>query len=62
MNHILRLTNERDRAREQIAIAHDMLTDILVYLTSNKFAENDYVHVRTDIGPKLMALRSELID
>lgn len=60
MNHILRLTNERDQAREQIAIAHDMLTDILTYLASSKFHETDYVHVRTDIGPKLMQVRSEL--
>jgi hypothetical protein len=57
MNHIARLTQERDHAREVIRALRDQLTDLEVYLTSTKFQENDSVHVRTDILPKVGALR-----
>lgn len=59
MNHIHNLTAQRDNARDTLKTAHDELTDILVYLSSDKFArpDNDYVHISTDIMPKLMLLR-----
>ena len=57
MNHIARLISERDEARAAIREARDMLTDIELYLTGRKFHEEDYVHVRTDILPKIAAVR-----
>jgi hypothetical protein len=63
MNHIARITNERDEARETIRNARELLTDIELYLTSSKFAapDADYVHVRTDILPKIARARFALI-
>lgn len=58
MNHIARLTAERDEARAQLAATEAALTDLMVYLTSSKFHADDTVHVRTDILPKLSALRA----
>lgn len=62
MNHIKRLTAERDHAQKVIRTARAELTDLECYLTSAKFAapESDYVHVRTDILPKLSAIRFAL--
>jgi hypothetical protein len=62
MNHIARLTAERDTARGQLADAEQELAAILAYLQSDKFAapDCDYVHVRTDILPKLTRLRAAL--
>lgn len=62
MNHIARLTAARDTARGQLATAEAELSAILAYLQSDKFAwpDSDYVHVRTDILPKLAALRGQL--
>lgn len=59
MNHIARLTNERDDARDVIRRARDALTEIELYLTSSKFwaPGDDYVHVRTDMLPKISAVR-----
>ena len=64
MNHIARLTSERDAAAQTLRDARDMLTDLELYLTSSKFAgpDADYVHVRTDILPKIAAVRFALID
>jgi hypothetical protein len=64
MNHIARLTNERDEALEALRNARDMLTDLELYLTSSKFAapDADYVHVRTDILPKIARVRFKLIE
>jgi hypothetical protein len=64
MNHIARLTEERDSALLQVRVARRLLTDIEVYLTSSKFAgaDADYVHVRTDILPKIARARFALIE
>ena len=63
MNHIARLISERDEAWETIREARDMLSEIERYLTSSKFAapDCDYVHVRTDILPKIAQARFALI-
>lgn len=63
MNHITWLTQERATALATIEGAKDELDGILAYLCSDKFAwpDSDYVHVRTDIMPKLLALRSALL-
>jgi hypothetical protein len=64
MNHIARLTTERDEAQQTLRDARDMLTDLELYLTSSKFAapDCDYVHVRTDILPKIARVRFKLIE
>lgn len=62
MNHIHRLMSERDEARETIRETRNELTDLIRYLSSSKFTapDCDYVHVRTDMLPKLMALQFKL--
>jgi len=64
MNYIKSLEQERWLLREQIIAARKHIAAIEAYLLSDKFhgAENDYVHVRTDMLPKLAALKSELLD
>ncbi len=59
MNHIHRITQERDAAQEKIRDLEDRLRDLEHYLLSDKFSwpENDYVHVRTDILPKISTIR-----
>jgi hypothetical protein len=63
VNHIARLMSERDEALETIRNAREMLTDLELYLTSSKFAapDADFVHVRTDILPKIARARFALI-
>jgi hypothetical protein len=63
MNHIARLTSERNDARAQLDAARAELNDLLGYLGSDKFTsapDADHVHVRTDLMPKLLALRLTL--
>ena len=64
MNHIARLTNERGEALEALAHARAMVCELEAYLLSPKFhgPDNDYVHVRTDILPKLAQLRGALLE
>jgi hypothetical protein len=64
VNHIARLISERDEAQQTLRDARDMLTDLELYLTSSKFAapDCDYVHVRTDILPKIARVRFKLIE
>ena len=62
MNHITRLTTDRSEALEQLANARELVLELEAYLLSAKFAgDNDYVHVRTDLLPKLAHVRSALI-
>lgn len=63
MNHIARLQSARDEAWQAMRDARDMLSELERYLTSSKFAgaDNDYVHVRTDILPKIARARFALI-
>jgi hypothetical protein len=63
MNYIARLTSELGDARAQLDAARAELNDLLVYLGSSKFTsapDADHVHVRTDLMPKLVALRLTL--
>jgi hypothetical protein len=64
MNHITRLIGERDEAQATIRDAQAMLCELELYLTSSKFAapDCDYVHVRTDILPKIARVRFKLIE
>jgi hypothetical protein len=60
MNHIARLIHERDAAWAQIRAARERLDEIEHYLTSAQFPD-DFVHVRTDILPKIANVRFGLI-
>jgi hypothetical protein len=64
MNHIHRITQERDDALATIREAREQLMHLQHYLTSSKFAapDADYVHVRTDILPKISAVSFTLIE
>jgi hypothetical protein len=61
MNYIKRLEAERRALETQLFEVRDELTEMLAYLNSPKFqgADKDYVHVSTDIFPKLVELRSK---
>jgi len=63
MNHIARLTGERLEALEQLSEARALVLELEAYLLSSKFhgPDNDYVHVRTDLLPKLARVRSALL-
>jgi hypothetical protein len=62
MNHIERLTRERDETREVLSDALDMVHDLMLYLHSRKFAgvDNDYIHISTDLLPKVCDIRRKL--
>lgn len=59
MNYIHRLETENRDLRQQLKDVQRQLLDIEVYLTTPKFQgpDNDYVHVRTDILPKIIGVR-----
>jgi hypothetical protein len=64
-NFIHRVIRERDEAHQQLRQVREMLCGIEHYLTSTKFTnspDDDYVHVRTDILPKIAAVRFAAID
>jgi hypothetical protein len=63
MNHIARLTTDRNDAIEQLSAARELVLELEAYLLGPKFhgPDNDYVHVRTDLLPKLAHVRSALI-
>lgn len=60
MNHIARLTAERDDARETIRAARDALLEVTSISPKFHGPDNDYVHLRTDILPKIEAIRFSL--
>lgn len=64
MNHIARITAERLEALEQLRDARALVCELETYLLSAKFAGpgNDYVHVRTDLLPKLARVRGALLE
>lgn len=59
MNHIARLTMERNELKDKLAAIKAELTALETYYTSSKFAwpDNDYCHVRTDLLPRLANLK-----
>ena len=62
MNYITHLQNVREEYATTMHVAREELRDILHYLQSSKFSgpDADYVHVRTDILPKLTRLNMTL--
>lgn len=61
MNYIKRLESENQELKGKLETVNALLTETMAYLMSAKFlgVENDYVHVRTDILPKLAEIKSE---
>ncbi len=57
-NHIHRIIRERDDAHKQLADVREALADLRAYLASSKFQgpDADYIHIRTDLVPKLIDL------
>lgn len=62
MNYIHQLQNENARLKNDLSAARDRLIELECYLLSTKFqgVDNDYVHVSTDILPKITNVRSEI--
>ena len=62
MNYISFLQDQREETARQLLTARTELVEILHYLQSSKFngPDADYVHVRTDILPKLTRLNTTL--
>jgi hypothetical protein len=60
-NYIKRLEADRRALECQLIDVRNELTELLTYLNSSKFQGdgNDYVHVSTDIFPKLAELRTK---
>ena len=59
MNYITFLQNDRDELRALVRQMREELLDITLYLQSRKFTgpDMDYVHVKTDILPKVEKVR-----
>jgi septation ring formation regulator EzrA len=64
MNYIHRLQKENEELHQQLRDVREQLAEIERYLSSSKFQgpENDYVHVRTDILPKIRTARFAAIN
>ena len=58
-SHLARVTQERDDAHAQLRAVREQLAEMERYLHSAKFQgpDADYVHVRTDILPKIRTAR-----
>jgi hypothetical protein len=59
--YISALQTERFELREHVLSLTDRIRDLEAYLASAKFAgtDSDYVHVSTDILPKIRKLRND---
>lgn len=63
MNYINFLQDKNEAQGRAMAGAVTLLSDLMAYLESSKFRgpENDYVHVSTDIFPKIREIRTSLL-
>lgn len=63
MNYIKSLELEKRLLQEQVITARRQVEVLQDYFLSDKFQglNNDYVHVRTDVLPKLAWIKSQLI-
>jgi hypothetical protein len=59
MNHIQKLTKDRDEARAQLAIVRQEIEELIYYCASPKFHTEKYAYVDTDLQPRLYALREK---
>ena len=62
-NYIKRLEAENAELKAKLEAVRNLLTETEAYLWTDKFAgiENDYVHVRTDMLPRLHAIHREAV-
>lgn len=63
MNYIQSLREANDEKTALICGAVEELTSLMAYLESNKFQgpDNDFVHIKTDLFPKLREIRLNLL-
>jgi hypothetical protein len=63
MNYISFLQDKNEAQGRAMAEAVTLLSDLMHYLESSKFQgpDNDYVHVSTDIFPKVREIRMSLL-
>ena len=63
MNYINFLQDKNEAQGRAMAEAVTLLSDLMSYLESSKFQgpDNDYVHVSTDIFPKVREIRMSLL-
>jgi len=63
MNYINYLQDKNEAQGRAVAEAITLLSDLMSYLESSKFkgADNDFVHVSTDIFPKIREIRMSLL-
>lgn len=62
-NYIKSLEQDRFLLTDTIERAQRLVWELEAYLLSDKFhgPDNDYVNVRTDMLPKLAAIKAELV-
>lgn len=60
MNYIKMLEADKAAMAEKLGLLNAELTELMAYLSSTKFqgVDNDYVHVSTDILPKIREIRA----
>lgn len=60
MNYIKMLEADKAAMAEKLGKLNAELTELMTYLSSTKFQgmDNDYVHVSTDILPKIREIRA----
>lgn len=63
MNYIKRLQLDKIQLETKLLVAMDELAQLQCYLLSPKFQgiDNDYVHVRTDLLPRLAHIKDALL-
>lgn len=61
MNYIQFLQDKTELQSRTMAETVVLLSDLMAYLESPKFHGNDYVHVSTDLFPKLREIRLNLL-
>jgi hypothetical protein len=63
MNYINFLQDKNEAQGRSVAEAVTLLSDLMSYLESGKFSgpDKDYVHVSTDIFPKIREIRMSLL-
>ena len=63
MNYIQLLQDKTEAQGRAIAETVTQLSDLMAYLESSKFQgpDNDFVHIKTDLFPKLREIRMNLL-
>ena len=63
MNYIQSLREANNEKTATICAAVEELTNLMAYLQTSKFQgpDNDFVHIKTDLFPKLREIRMGLL-